>query len=186
MAARHVQAEEEPIRVVEAHEHAVSSPIVSTVDMMLIDPLRWVDQPVTVGFSEGKVTARSERDLARDFLSFLENWQDIFGVKNYRIFITGESYAGRYVPYISAAMLDRKDKERFDLRGRPCFCPRSAIESRLTDTRQSNVQPEYVSISERPTFSLISRRHWRHWIQSTSSSKEGFRTTEPEHPEHQP
>lgn len=29
----------------------------------------------------------------------------------------GESYAGRYVPYISAAMLDQKDKQYFDLSG---------------------------------------------------------------------
>lgn len=77
----------------------------------------WVDNPVSTGFTEGKVTARNEKDVARDFLGFLENWEKIFGVRNYRIFLTGESYAGRYVPYISAAMLDRDDKERFDVRG---------------------------------------------------------------------
>jgi carboxypeptidase D len=32
--------------------------------------------------------------------------------------VTGESYAGRYVPYISAAMLDEKDQEYFDLQGK--------------------------------------------------------------------
>jgi carboxypeptidase C (cathepsin A) len=35
------------------------------------------------------------------------------GIKNFKIYVTGESYAGRYVPYISAAMLDEKDKEFF-------------------------------------------------------------------------
>lgn len=38
-------------------------------------------------------------------------------MKNFRIFMSGESYAGRYVPYISAAMLDQNDTEYYDLSG---------------------------------------------------------------------
>lgn len=32
--------------------------------------------------------------------------------------MTGESYAGRYVPYISAAMLDQNDTEYYDMQGK--------------------------------------------------------------------
>jgi carboxypeptidase D len=63
------------------------------------------------------VTATSEEDIAQDFIKFFQNFQDIFGIKNFKIYVTGESYAGRYVPYISAAMLDEKNKEYFDLNG---------------------------------------------------------------------
>jgi carboxypeptidase D len=77
----------------------------------------WVEQPVGTGFSIGKVTATSEEDIAQDFIKFFKNFEEKFGIKNYKIYVTGESYAGRYVPFISAAMLDEKNKEYFDLKG---------------------------------------------------------------------
>lgn len=52
-----------------------------------------------------------------DFLGFFKNFEKLFGIKRFKVYVTGESYAGRYVPYISAAMLDEKDKENFDLGG---------------------------------------------------------------------
>jgi len=63
------------------------------------------------------VTATSEEEIAEDFVNFFLNFQNIFGIKNFKIYVTGESYAGRYVPYISAAMLNKKNKENFDLSG---------------------------------------------------------------------
>jgi carboxypeptidase D len=39
------------------------------------------------------------------------------------VYVTGESYAGRYVPYISAAMLDAKDREYYDLKGALMYDP---------------------------------------------------------------
>lgn len=69
------------------------------------------------GFSIGAVTAKSEEDIAEDFTNFFLNFEKTFGIKNFKIFVTGESYAGRFVPYISAAMLDRNDKEYFNLSG---------------------------------------------------------------------
>jgi carboxypeptidase D len=51
-------------------------------------------------------------------VKFFKNFQKIFGIKNFKIYVTGESYAGRYVPYISAAMLDQKDLTHYDLRGK--------------------------------------------------------------------
>lgn len=77
--------------------------------------LLFVEQPVGTGFSKGTIKATSEEDIAADFLGFFKNWEDLFGIKNYKIYMTGESYAGRYVPFISAAMLDTNDTEHFNL-----------------------------------------------------------------------
>ncbi|KAJ4405527.1 hypothetical protein N0V82_010310 [Gnomoniopsis sp. IMI 355080] len=83
----------------------------------------WVEQPVTTGFSIGTANATSEEDIAADFVSWFKNWQDIFGIQNYKIYVTGESYAGRYVPYISAAMLDQNDTTYYDLSGALAYDP---------------------------------------------------------------
>ncbi|TID20844.1 serine-type carboxypeptidase F [Venturia nashicola] len=83
----------------------------------------WVEYPVGTGFSTGNVTATSEEQTAADFIAFFKNFLDIFAIKNFKIYVTGESYAGRYVPYVSAAMLDEKDKERFDLKGALMYDP---------------------------------------------------------------
>lgn len=67
----------------------------------------WVDQPVGAGLSQGKPTANNEVEAAQQFVGFFKNFQKIFSVEKYKIFVTGESYAGRYVPYIGAEMLDQ-------------------------------------------------------------------------------
>ena len=69
----------------------------------------WVDQPVGVGYSTGKRAPHTdETTIAKDFVGFFKNWSKLFGVESYKIFVAGESYAGRYVPYISSEMLDQK------------------------------------------------------------------------------
>jgi carboxypeptidase D len=78
---------------------------------------RRVEQPVGTGFSIGQVTATDEEEIAQDFVNFFLNFEKIFGIKNFKIYVTGESYAGRYVPYISAAMIDKEDTTYFDLSG---------------------------------------------------------------------
>lgn len=77
----------------------------------------WVDQPVGTGFSTGTPTATNEEDIAQDFIKFFKNFEILFGIKNFKIYITGESYAGRYVPYISAAMIDQNNTEYYNLSG---------------------------------------------------------------------
>ncbi len=54
-------------------------------------------------------TATNETDVAAQFLGFWENFVDTFALQNRRIFVTGESYAGYYVPYIADAMLNKND-----------------------------------------------------------------------------
>ncbi|PUU76668.1 Alpha/Beta hydrolase protein [Tuber borchii] len=83
----------------------------------------WVDQPVGTGFSQGVPNAASEEDAAQQFLGFLENFIKTFSFENKKIYITGESYAGYYVPYIADAMYNRNDKQLFDPRGIMAYSP---------------------------------------------------------------
>lgn len=95
------------------------APVENPYSWVNLTNVLWVDQPVGTGFSTGTPTAVSQEEIAQDFVKFFRNWQEIFGIKNFKIYVTGESYAGRYVPYISAAFLDEQNKEHFDLHGEP-------------------------------------------------------------------
>ncbi|CAG7920545.1 unnamed protein product [Penicillium olsonii] len=92
-------------------------PVINEYSWVNLTNMLWVDQPVGVGFSNGTPTATSEEDLAADFIKFFKEFQEEYEIENFRIFLTGESYAGRYVPYISAAMLDKNDTRHFNLSG---------------------------------------------------------------------
>src|ERR1700712_1156854 len=82
----------------------------------LIDGIR-VEQPVGTGYTIGTPVAHTEEEISQDFVGFLKNFQLAFGIQNFKIYVTGESAAGRYVPYISAALLDEKNEEYFNLKG---------------------------------------------------------------------
>ena len=45
-------------------------------------------QPVGTGFSQGKVKATNEYDVANEFNGFFKNWEKLFGIENYKIYIT--------------------------------------------------------------------------------------------------
>ena len=77
----------------------------------------WVEQPVGTGFSQGAVEAKSEVDLANEFMGFFKNFVDLFDLQGRKVYITGESYAGMYVPYIASAMLNATDTEYFNVKG---------------------------------------------------------------------
>ena len=49
----------------------------------------WVEQPVGTGFATGKVTATTEEEISQDFIKFFKNFQGIFGIKNFKIYVTG-------------------------------------------------------------------------------------------------
>ncbi|KAJ5693178.1 hypothetical protein N7462_002601 [Penicillium macrosclerotiorum] len=99
------------------------APVENPYSWVNLTNMLWVDQPVGTGYSTGTPTATSQEEIAQDFIKFFKNFQKLFGIKNFKIYVTGESYAGRYVPYISAAMLDEKDKEYFDLHGALAYDP---------------------------------------------------------------
>ncbi|KAK7887936.1 hypothetical protein LTR67_009330 [Exophiala xenobiotica] len=73
----------------------------------------WVEQPAGTGFSgsAGAGNYTNEIEVAAGFLGFWKNFIDTFDMKGREISITGESYAGNYVPYIAEAMLNKTGKE---------------------------------------------------------------------------
>ncbi|KAG6483827.1 serine carboxypeptidase II-3-like [Zingiber officinale] len=75
----------------------------------------FLESPAGVGFSYSNTTsdyARSgDRRTATDALVFLVNWFERFPeYKGRDFFITGESYAGHYVPQLAHAILNHKDR----------------------------------------------------------------------------
>jgi len=61
----------------------------------------WVDQPAGTGFSSG-IYVHNENGVQKDFYGFLEEfYKQLPQYKNNSLYITGESYAGHYVPAIS-------------------------------------------------------------------------------------
>ncbi|KAG4430633.1 hypothetical protein IFR05_013882 [Cadophora sp. M221] len=98
-------------------------PTINQYSWVNLTNVLWVEQPVGTGFSIGEVRATSQEDIAADFLGFYANFQKIFEIKNFKIYVTGESYAGRYVPYIASAMLDKNDTEHFNASGALMYDP---------------------------------------------------------------
>ncbi|KAF2125792.1 carboxypeptidase cpdS precursor [Dothidotthia symphoricarpi CBS 119687] len=93
----------------------------------------WVEQPVGTGFTQGTPTATSQEEVAEQFLGFFKNFVDTFGLKNRKVYITGESYAGRYVPYIADAMLSKNDTEYYNAKGIMFYDPSVAEDALLED-----------------------------------------------------
>ncbi|KAF2426533.1 alpha/beta-hydrolase [Tothia fuscella] len=83
----------------------------------------WVEQPAGTGFSQGLSYETSEEEVAKNFLGFMRNFEDTFSFRNKNIYISGESYAGMYVPYIADAMFSAKDKTYFNVQGTMIYDP---------------------------------------------------------------
>ncbi|KAK0706305.1 Alpha/Beta hydrolase protein [Lasiosphaeria miniovina] len=47
-----------------------------------------------------------EDDLAQQFMGFWKNFVDTFGLHHYEVYVTGESHAGMFAPYIAKHFLD--------------------------------------------------------------------------------
>ena len=73
----------------------------------------YVDQPLNTGFSKGQ-GATSEAQVASDFTEFMFQMLDVYPqFQDYDIYLSGESYAGTYIPYISQDLL----KNKFNVKG---------------------------------------------------------------------
>ncbi|RDX42857.1 alpha/beta-hydrolase [Lentinus brumalis] len=63
----------------------------------------WIDQPVGTGFStsDAKGYIADEDQMGEDFIEFLKNLVSVFpSLATRPLYLTGESYAGTYIPYI--------------------------------------------------------------------------------------
>lgn len=83
----------------------------------------YLETPVGVGFSYAADTTAyssvSDEITARDNLIFLQRWFDKFPQYRHRdLFITGESYAGHYVPQLAKLMIQFNENHKlFNLKG---------------------------------------------------------------------
>lgn len=77
----------------------------------------WVEQPVGVGYSQGTPNITNEVELATEFRGFYKSFVDLFGLYNWKTYVTGESYAGFYVPYIADGFISANDQKYFNLAG---------------------------------------------------------------------
>ncbi|KAH8674126.1 Alpha/Beta hydrolase protein [Xylariales sp. PMI_506] len=83
----------------------------------LLSNVVWIDQPIGTGFDIGNPTATNETKVADQFRGFWKNFVDTFDMHGYSVYITGESYAGLYCPYIAGGMIDQNDTKYFDVKG---------------------------------------------------------------------
>ena len=78
--------------------------------------LIYVDQPAGTGFSYGAKDS-TEAGVARDMVDFLVQWFRTHGkFSNHDLYVTGESYAGHYVPAVSSGLF-RNGTLRKNLKG---------------------------------------------------------------------
>ncbi|RKO95549.1 alpha/beta-hydrolase, partial [Caulochytrium protostelioides] len=78
----------------------------------------YVDQPAGTGFSTGQIKdyAHTETEIVERFLSFYDRYLEIFPQhRDAELYFAGESYAGTYLPYITAAMLKRNEAAGRDI-----------------------------------------------------------------------
>lgn len=81
----------------------------------------WIDQPIGTGLSKWAKGApelvTSEDVVAEQFAGFWQNFIETFDMQGYDVYLTGESYAGMYVPYIASHFLDLNDTTYFNVKG---------------------------------------------------------------------
>ncbi|KAI4601530.1 hypothetical protein KJ359_011660 [Pestalotiopsis sp. 9143b] len=77
----------------------------------------WIDQPVNTGYSSGTPTVENQDDVAEQFMGFWKNFIDTFSLQGADVYLSGQSYAGRYLSYIGVAMLDANDTTYYNFQG---------------------------------------------------------------------
>ncbi|SLM33597.1 carboxypeptidase d [Lasallia pustulata] len=96
-------------------QYGTFAPVPNPYTWVNLTNMVWVEQPVGTGFSQGTPNATSETDVAAEFLGFFKNFVETFSLQGRKVFITGESYAGAYVPYIADAMFNANDTDYYNI-----------------------------------------------------------------------
>lgn len=71
----------------------------------------WIEQPIGVGFTQGKPNITNEIELGEQFVGFYKNFMKTFDLQGRDIYLTGESYGGYYVPYVADAILNENNPD---------------------------------------------------------------------------
>ncbi|EME41133.1 hypothetical protein DOTSEDRAFT_155813, partial [Dothistroma septosporum NZE10] len=92
-------------------QDGTAAPTRNSYDWRNLTNVMWVEQPVGVGFTQGKPNVTSEEESSKQFVGFYKNFAELFNVKGFEIFLTGESYAGYYLPYIANEFIDQNHSD---------------------------------------------------------------------------
>ncbi|KAF4768871.1 hypothetical protein HAV15_008468 [Penicillium sp. str.  len=98
-------------------QSGVYEPVRNPYSWTKLTNLVYIDQPATTGFSPGPANVTNEHEVSDQFNDFWERFIETFSMEGYKIYLTGESYAGQYIPYLADGMLKRKDTKSFNLKG---------------------------------------------------------------------
>jgi len=72
----------------------------------------WVEQPVGTGFSQGTPNITNDFQLADQVYGFFQQFLEVFSeLKGLDLWLSGESYAGYYVPYIANSIYENPGLE---------------------------------------------------------------------------
>ncbi|KAI0922172.1 hypothetical protein AcW2_006944 [Taiwanofungus camphoratus] len=83
-----------------------------------LSSILYVEQPVGTGFSQGIPNIKNEDDLAIQLVGFMQQFLEVFSeLKGKTLYLTGESYAGTYIPYIANYIYDNPDLLDLNLKG---------------------------------------------------------------------
>ncbi|KIX07967.1 uncharacterized protein Z518_02621 [Rhinocladiella mackenziei CBS 650.93] len=93
------------------------APTPNTYSWSNLTNMLWVEQPIGVGYTQGVPNITNEVELGLEFIGFYKQFVDAFGLQNRKVYLTGESYAGYYVPYIADAFITADDTEYYNLAG---------------------------------------------------------------------
>jgi carboxypeptidase D len=95
-----------------------AKPIPNVNSWTNLSSILWVEQPVGTGFSQGVPNIKDENDLAAQLVGFFHQFLEIFSeLKGKKLWLTGESYAGQYIPYIANYIYDHPTLLDLDLQG---------------------------------------------------------------------
>ncbi|KAF6796461.1 carboxypeptidase cpdS [Colletotrichum musicola] len=117
-------------------------PVYNIYSWNQLSNMLYIDQPAGTGFSVGSPNATTEEEIAQQFLGFYDNFIETFGTKGRKTHLTGESYAGFYIPYIGDAMIKSDHADDYSLSGAMMFSP--YIRSVPNDFQQQVVTKPFV------------------------------------------
>ena len=70
----------------------------------------FIDQPVGVGLSTGNYFVDDEETLTTDMVTFMHKFYEKYPLfQGQDLYLSGESYCGRYIPHIAKGFVDSKD-----------------------------------------------------------------------------
>jgi len=98
-------------------EAGTLAPVQNPYSWTNLTNMLWVEQPVGVGYSQGVPNITNEVELGNQFRGFYKSFVDLFGLYSWKTYITGESYAGFYVPYIADSFIQANDQKYWNLAG---------------------------------------------------------------------